>query len=118
MKTPEMEAFDEDISCWPKYFQISHPLHIVQLWVPVLIVIYFKKVLWWGPSDTPIYVYNNMILEIILLLCAFNRLIVAYLSLGSMAYLLSSLATIVCQVCIAVHKMSLKSNKKKLLVFL
>lgn len=63
---------DKDISLRGEYSKVSHSLYIVILWVSVLITIGCKKKFpWWRLSEVMIYVYNNILLWFILLLCFF-----------------------------------------------
>lgn len=88
--------------------ELTISLHIDQLRVSVLIVIYCKKFLWWGLKHTLFNMHNNKSLGIILLHCTLSRIILLHFSLESMTCLGSSS----CQVWVLSHGMNLRVSKK------
>ena len=88
--------------------ELSISLHIDQLRVYVLIVIYCKKSLWWGLTHTLINMHNNKSLEIILLQCTLSRIIQLHFHLEPMTCLGFSS----CQVWVPSHGINLRFSKK------
>lgn len=63
------KEFDNDISFMCEWSQVSYSFFIVQLWLSMLIITYYRKKLFlWGSSNTLIYGYSIVLLGVILLI--------------------------------------------------
>lgn len=88
-------------------FKVSSFVYIVQLWISLLMTIYFmKKLLWWGLNATLIYSYRNMSLGLILFLWSFSRFLPRVHDLRSLRFL----APLEMSGMSSIHGVSYKSN--------
>lgn len=82
---------------WKTFLEVIHHLwllHIIQMWVSLLIPVYYKKtLLWWGLNGDLLHGYSDMLLEVILLLYCYSWILVVFLQaheLSSFSFLPTS----------------------------